>query len=252
MKPAILIAVRLKSKRLPKKALTDIEGKTLIERLIKHMKLSSVRPIVLCTSRHPEDKILVEIAKKENIRWFAGDEDDVLLRFINAAEATGADTIVRITGDNPLTDHEILDKMVVQHLNLHPDYTYVEGLPEGTKPEVISVEALKKCHKLAENPNLSEYMTLYFKDSKMFKTHKIVASPELYRPQYRLTVDTEADLRLVREIFKQLGQRAYQLIEVVKLLDKNPGLAQINSHIKSKKVILKIYNGKLRIEEVVE
>lgn len=250
MKTVVLIAVRMKSARLPKKALAEIEGRPLIEHLIDRLKTAKIpESVVLCTSTHSDDKILVEIAKRNGVKWFTGSEDDVLRRFIDAAEKVGAEIIVRVTGDNPLTDPVYIDKMIERHVESDADYTCVEGLPEGTKSEVISVDALKRCQKIAGNPEYSEYMTLYFKNSGMFKTSKVTADPEVRRPKYRLTVDAPEDLKLMREIYKRLGKGVFSLREVVKLLDDYPELAKINASVRPKEVKMKIVDGKMKIVE---
>ncbi len=252
MKTIVLIAVRMKSTRLPKKALAEIEGKPLINHLIERLKTAKVpASLVLCTSTHQDDSVLVEIAKKAGVKWFGGSEDDVLERFIRAAESEGADNIVRATGDNPLTDPEYIDKAITKHVAAKADYTFVEGLPKGTECEVISVKALKKCKSSADNPEMSEYMTLYFKNSGLFKTEKITAAPEVNRPQYRLTVDAPEDLKLVREIYGRLyrGGRVFPLSDVVKFLDDNPKLGEMNANIKPKEVKMQFVKGKMRIVE---
>lgn len=250
MKAVTLIAVRTKSTRLPGKALVEIEDKPLIEHLIDRLKLAKIPDsILVCTSTHPDDKILVDIAKRNGVKWFTGSEEDVLDRFIKAAEAAGADVIVRTTGDNPLTDPVHIDKMIKRHVETGADYTYVEGLPVGTKPEVISVSTLKKCWDSADNPEYSEYMTLYFKESGAFKVSTVTADPEVSRPNYRLTVDTPEDLKLMQEIYKRLHseKKVFGLREVIKLLDGNPELVKINAHIKPKEVKMEIVDGKMRI-----
>ncbi len=253
MKSIILIAVRMKSTRLPKKALADIEGKTVIERIIDRMKLAK-RPdsIVLCTSTNPDDDVLVEIAKKNGVKSFRGSEADVLKRFIDAADQENADIIVRVTGDNPLTDPEHVDKMIDHHIETGADYTYIEGLPEGTKPEIMSVSALKRCRDMSENPELSEYMTLYFRDSGNFKASRMEAGPDLNRPDYRVTIDTENDLALVREIYRRLlsGERLFGLKQVIELLDSSEELRKMNSDVKARNVRMEIVDGKMKIIEV--
>lgn len=252
MKTVILIAVRMKSRRLPKKAIVDIEGKPLIEHVIERLKAARVpQSIVLCTSTHPDDGVLVDIAKRSGVNWFRGSEDDVLDRFIKAAETEGADIVVRTTGDNPLTDPVYLDKAVTHHTNTGAEYTFIEGLPKGTECEVISVDSLEKCRKMAHNPELSEYMTLYFKDSGLFKTARVIASPDVYRPHYRLTVDTPEDLELIREIYQRLyaGRGIFPLSEAVKLLDESPNLRAINVHLQPKQVKMFLVNGKMKIVE---
>lgn len=251
MKTLVLIAVRMKSKRLPGKATADIEGKPLIERLIERLKKCKAPDgIVLCTSTHPDDEILVHIAKKKDIKWFRGSENDVLERFMQAAERENATAIVRVTGDNPLTDPVYLDRVVAHHAETGAEYTSIVGLPKGTECEVISVGALKKCRRFATNPELSEYMTLYFKNSGLFKTDHIAAEDDVRRPQYRLTVDAPEDLTLVREIYKRLnGKNTLSLQAIVKLLDGNPDLARINAHLKPKRVKMELVDKKMKIVE---
>ncbi|RLJ03262.1 MAG: acylneuraminate cytidylyltransferase [Candidatus Aenigmatarchaeota archaeon] len=245
MKVGILIAVRMKSTRLPKKATRVVSGKTIIEHLIERVKnCKRVDEIILCTSTHPDDSILVEIAQKNGIKWFRGDEDDVLKRFIDAAERFGLDIVVRVTGDNPLTDPEYIDKIVEKQMESGAEYVYIEGLPAGTKAEVMTLEALKKARRLAENPEMSEYMTLYFRDSGLFKVEKVVADKEVYRPEYRLTVDTEEDLDVIREIYEKLYKGGYfPLIEVIKFLDSNPGVVRRNINVKKRSIFLRVGEG---------
>lgn len=253
MKTVVLLAVRMKSRRLPKKAILDIEGKPLIVHLIERLKTAKVpRSLVLCTSTHKDDEALVDIAEKNGVKWFRGNEDDVLDRFIKAAESEKADVVVRATGDNPLTDPFYLDMAVERHIEKGAEYTSIEGLPNGTECEVISVKALKKCKEAAQNPELSEYMTLYFRDSSLFRKEKVLAGQDVRRPHYRLTVDAPEDLKLVREVYRRLyrGGRIFPLSEVVKLLDENPDLSSINANVKPKEVKMQLVNGKMRIVEV--
>ncbi|MBI3075986.1 MAG: glycosyltransferase family protein [Deltaproteobacteria bacterium] len=234
MKAVILIAVRMKSSRLPRKALALIEGKPLIRHLIERLKIARrISAIILCTSTHAEDGVLVEIARDEGIGWYRGDPDDVLLRFIGAAEQEGADVVVRVTGDNPLTDPEYIDRMVEAHAQAGADYTHVEGLPRGTRPEVVSVAALRRAHALAEDPRWSEYMTHYLRRPDVFRVHTVPADRDVWRPDYRLTVDVPEDLRLLREVYARLygGGRIFPLREVIDVLDRHPWMVALNASI---------------------
>jgi len=238
MKPVIgiLIAVRTGSTRLPKKALEKIEDQTLIEHIIDRMKTCRYADkIVLCTTRKKEDKILVKIAKKKKIYYFCGDEENVIKRFLDAAKKFKLDIIVRVTGDNPLTCPKFIDKAIEYHIKNRCDYTSTKKLPQGTKGEVISISALKKLSRLIKNPK--DYITWYFEEnSKYFKLCYIFPGRGLIRPNYRLTVDYKEDLDLIREIYKRLYKKGeiIDLKEVVKLLDNNPKLVEINRKIKIK------------------
>src|SRR3989338_6321440 len=92
MKTAIFLSVRNKAKRLPDKHLLKIKGRTTIEHLIDRIKLAKLADIiVLCTSANPDDNSLVEIAKKNNISYFQGSENDKLDRYLKAATKFGID-----------------------------------------------------------------------------------------------------------------------------------------------------------------
>jgi N,N'-diacetyllegionaminate synthase len=250
---AVLIAVRMKSKRLPRKAMINIAGKPLIEHVIDSFRESKAADsIILCTSTNPDDSVLVEKARKCGIPWFAGSEDDVLGRFIRAAEENGVDVVVRASGEDPLTDIGTMDAMIEQHLKSGSDYTYTTQLPRGTAIEVITTKALKRARELADNPDKSEYMTLYFRDSGMFNAKEFNVTEDVKRPDYRLTVDTPDDLELIKTIFEKLyNGRPIRLADAVKVLDDNPGMLDINRNIKQRKCICKIVgrgkNKKVRI-----
>jgi spore coat polysaccharide biosynthesis protein SpsF len=244
------IQARVKSVRLPQKVLLPLEDRLLIEHVIERLKRTKIPDeIIICTSTHPDDRILIEIAERNKIGWFAGGEEDVLDRFIRAAEQSRADVVVRTTGENPLVDPSFLDRTVREHLERGTEYTSVEGLPSGVRAEVIDAAALKKAHKLAANPEKSEYMTLYFRED-FFKVHFIEAEERLKRPQYRLTVDTPQDMELMRQIYKALYKpgETIPLEEVIRFLDNHPETALINSHITPMKVRREVVrNGQPRI-----
>lgn len=254
MRVGILLHARTESTRLPKKVLTPIEEKPLIEHVIDRLKLATLPDfIVLCTTTTEEDKVLIEIAKKNRIKWFAGNDNDVLDRLIKAAEREKVDIVVRASGEDPLVDPVYIDKAIEHHIKTNADYTKVEGLPRGVQTEIISLTALKKAHTLAANPNMSEYMTLYFTTPGFFHVETLKAEKGVRRPNYRLTVDYPEDLMLMKEIFKRLYKHGeiFSLKEVIKLLDENPRLVKINLNIKQKKVKSEIEKKYPKIKIVV-
>jgi spore coat polysaccharide biosynthesis protein SpsF len=254
-KVAILIAVRMKSKRLPGKALLEIEGKKAIEHLFDRLKLSkTAEDIILCTSINPQDDILVEVAKNNGIKFFQGSEDDVLDRFIKAADSVSADIIVRVTGDNILVDPSYLDEMVKYHIQNNADYTRTESLPSGVKCEAMSVLALKKIHRLAEAPENSEYMTWYFtKNPEFFKIAVFPVPKDYVRPNFRLTMDEPNDYELLKIIFRNLYKKDAEPFlwqDIVKFLDENPEFLEINRQVVHRNFdkVEKEINVKLRKE----
>ncbi len=250
-KVVILIAVRMKSKRLPGKALKIIEDQTITEHLIDRVKqCKHVDKVILCTSTHPDDKVLLELGEKKGIYTFAGDEKDVMKRFLDAVQinAPDADIVIRVTGDNPLTSPYFIDNAIAHHIKTGADYTSTVELPRGTKGEIISLSALKKAYELAEDSGFSEYMTWYFTENpEFFKIEKGPVDDEMKRPQYRFTVDTPEDFELMKTIYEKLYKSGeiIPLKDAIKFVDENPELAKLNEQIQVKNVKDKV-NVKLK------
>lgn len=237
MRVAVLIAARTASTRLPGKVLSDIGGVPLITRLIARVRLAR-RPaaVVLCTSRHPDDAPLVELAEVKGVNWVAGAERNLLERFLDGLRLVGANVAVRVTGDNPLTDPELLDALIDLHAVSRAEYTYTVDTPRGTRSEVVSRSALEKALAQAEDPESSEYMTQMLRQPDYFRQAVYrVRDPMLVRPQYRLSVDTPEDLAVVRAVYQAFDYRDdMSLREIIRFLDGRPDVRALNAHIKSK------------------
>ena len=105
MKVVATIEARMTSSRLPGKPLLLANNKSMLEHLSSRLKtISVIDEIVLATTVNIEDQPLVDEAKKIDISVFRGDEDNVMQRVIGAAESSGADVIVEITGDCPIAE----------------------------------------------------------------------------------------------------------------------------------------------------
>ncbi len=236
-----VVSARMASTRAPGKALAPLAGRPLLRVLLERVAAVPVLDsVALATSRQPENRVLVDIARALGIPSFEGDEDDVLKRHVECARAMKADHVVRITGDNPLTDLETLERLVELHLaGGGADYTYVPGdaLLMGVLCEVISLRALELSWAQGEARHRSELVTLYVKEHpEQFKIRLGTLPAELYRPQYRLTVDEPEDVRLVQALFERLA-RPGQVVttrEAIALLDREPALAEINAAARHK------------------
>lgn len=229
----VLVAVRMKSTRLTGKALKDLAGAPLIERLFERLAgAATPEDIVLCTSTNPNDDPLAELAEKNGWAFHRGHELNVMQRFLDVAHARGAHTVVRVTGDNPLTDPVMLDYMVERHVEDGAEYSYTEDLPRGTRSEVISAVALETCNALAADPDSSEYMTLMLRRPDRFRVLKIQAPDQrLRRPELRLTVDTPEDYAVVRAVYESHDGQPPDLPGVISWLDDNPEVKSLNEAI---------------------
>jgi spore coat polysaccharide biosynthesis protein SpsF len=236
----LVVSARMASSRCPGKALAPLAGRPLLEVLLERMAdVRGVDKVVLATSRNPENDPLAEVARDGGFEAFRGDEDDVLRRHLDCARAFGAEHVVRVTGDNPLTDVETTESLVQLHRREGADYTYVPGdaLLMGILSEVISVAALERSWERGQARHRSELMTLYVKEHPQeFAIATGSLDPALYRPEYRLTVDEPEDVRLMQELFSRLGRPGARVStrEAIELLDRHPELVRINSHLRHK------------------
>ncbi|MFA6091810.1 MAG: N-acetylneuraminate synthase family protein [Elusimicrobiota bacterium] len=225
-KAGLCLVVRLKSQRLPRKALADIHGMTSIERLITRAKLCTAaeRP-VLCTSTDPQDAPLLEVAAKAGIDSYAGDPDQPLERLIACAEKFGWKYAIRATGDNIFLDPDLLQQAVDLALDKNLDYVSMFNAPTGTHCEIMSLSALKIIQDYADAAFTTEYLTWYLLDEANFHSADLPI-PEPLRKSWRLTLDTPQDLENIRDTVALLGpeNHGYTLKELVAAVSAKPEL----------------------------
>lgn len=236
------------SSRLPAKVLIKIEGKPMLWHIAERLKRAkpAVNSIIIATTIHEDDNRIIEFAKEENISFFRGSEKNVLQRYIGAAQRYGVETIVRVTADNPLLDYEGIEFMINCLKEENLDYVYTKGLPIGVSTECVKLEALKRSLVLIldrkkEVSHYQEHVTPFILERpKIFKIKYLNPKKKMEKPSYRLTVDTEEDLRLIRKIYSRLYQvgGVIKLNDVIDLLNNNPGIVAINRSIIQKEKIV--------------
>lgn len=238
MKSAIFIAVRMKSTRLPKKAILKIKGKTIIEHLIDRLKTAKLPDlIVLCTSTHPDDKILCDTAKKSKIECFRGNEEDKLDRFLNAAKKYNIDFMVNVDGDDVFCDPEFIDKTIENFIRTKADYITCKDLPLGAASHGIKFEALEKTCQLKDEKDTEIYGG-YFTDTGLFKVEYLEVDEDLKHPEIRMTLDYPEDYEFFKTIFDELYRpgKVFALREILALLKKKPHIMDINKGVQEKYV----------------
>jgi len=233
MKSAIFIAVRMKSTRLPKKALLKIKGKPVIEHLIDRLKTSKEADlIVLCTSINPDDAILVDVAKRNKIEGFQGSEADKLDRFLGAADKYGIDLIAAVDGDDIFCDAVYIDRTIQKLKTTGADMVNCDKLPLGAACNGIKVAALRKVVQM-KGENDTEVWGGYFTNNKQFRVEALEVEPALNRPDIRLTLDYNEDFKLFQAIFDELyvPGKVFSLKEIVNLFNQKPELLEITKDV---------------------
>jgi spore coat polysaccharide biosynthesis protein SpsF (cytidylyltransferase family) len=232
---AVFIPIRLGSSRLSKKPLIKIKGKPLIEHLIERVKTAKLPDqIILCTTTMPEDSVFIGIARKCNVKCFRGSEKDILDRFLNAAIKYSVDFIVNVDGDDIFCDPELMDKTVNIFHKTDSDFIKWNELPLGASPVGIKVEALKKAWEMKDESDTETGWGMYFTDTGLFDVeYEEPEDEELKHPEIRMTLDYPEDLKFVKEIFNRLyiPGKVFTLREILRLLRKEPHLAEINKGV---------------------
>jgi spore coat polysaccharide biosynthesis protein SpsF len=237
VKIAILITARLKSTRLPMKAIKPIHNRPMIAHMLDRLKLAQ-RPddIIICTSPVAQDNPLEKIAQQEGVLCYRGDPDDVLLRLTKAAKEFGVDTVISCTADNPFVDPGCIDRLADFHLKHHHDYSRTEGLPFGTFTYALSYPAMVRACKI-KNETDTEVWGGYFSETGLFSCGVMHVNDRAIRwPELRLTVDMPEDFELIRKIFDELYEptKVFPLSAIVRLCRKRPDLVQINASVQQK------------------
>ena len=254
MKIGFLITARLKSSRLPLKILKDLNGKTVVERIIDRAKeIKGISEIVLCTSANPQDKPLIDIAEKNNIFYFLGDEDDVLKRLYDASEKHNLDYFLGITADNPLFSIKYSNLIVDKIKKEGHDFIKVIGLPFGTATYGMNVKALATVCKIKTIID-TEIWGYLIDRPEVFDIKTIEPEKKLRRPNYRLTLDYKEDYELINYLYTNISfKTTLNLEKVVEYLDNHPEIVKINQNCRqldideeTKKKIDKFYTEKFQ------
>lgn len=243
MNVVAIIQARMGSSRLPGKMLLPVAGKPLIWHLVHRLQhCSTLNEIVLATTTNTEDDPLAVFCEEAGLKVSRGADWDVLGRFGLAAEASGADVIVRVNGDAPLIDPGFIDAQVTALQKQDADFvTLAPGIPcihDGI--DAVSRRALD--YMLAEarqDPVAIEHVTGYIKlNPGKFKIGQYEI-PEVFQwDGARLSIDTPADLVFMERLYEELHVTAGEarLSDVSQLLQERPDLVALNAHVQQKEL----------------
>jgi spore coat polysaccharide biosynthesis protein SpsF len=237
MKNIIFIQARLNSTRFPNKVLMKIQNKTMLEHVVHRLKLSKkADKLYILTSDNKNDDKIYNLSKKINVNIFRGAENDVLKRFYDAALTTDADNIIRVNGDNPLIDHRILDKMIIEfEKNKKIDYLsniLSQTFPVGMHIEIFTKHSLFEAHRKCKSFKRREHVTPYiYNNRKKFNCKNFSSKTNLSK--HRWTVDYREDFEFVKSIYDNLyvKDKNFSTEKILNLLLKKPNLTKINYHI---------------------
>lgn len=231
-----ILQARMSSTRLPGKVLKPLCGEPMLARQLERLTRSRrMDALVVATSDRSDDDPIAEVCSRLGISCYRGSLSDVLDRFYRAAAEAGADHVVRLTGDCPLTDPGLIDDLIDFYLRQEVDYASncrPPTLPDGLDAEVFSMAALRLAWQDAEDPFFREHVVPFIvRNPQRFSAANWQHETDL--SALRWTVDEPSDLAFVEEVFNALYPRKpdFSWRDVLDLLDENPDLLTINTGI---------------------
>jgi spore coat polysaccharide biosynthesis protein SpsF len=201
---ALVLQARIDSSRLREKCMLPLGDKPLIFRVMEAFSFSPWEVKILAC---PGDNAsaFAPLAEEAGFLLVPGDRDDVLARYCLAIRRSGADRIVRATGDNPFVFTDAAIALNTEAQNLGADYAGYYGLPYGAGVEAVSSEALLRAEREAEKPFEREHVCPYlYGHSELFLLHRPLAPAAWQGPELRLTVDTAGDYEKACLLYKEL------------------------------------------------
>jgi glutamate-1-semialdehyde 2,1-aminomutase len=231
VKTVAIVQARMGSIRFPGKVMQPVAGMPMIEVLLSRLARSKqIDCIVLATSDDPRNQPLASHVEKLGFEVYRGSESDVLDRYYQAARQSQADVVVRITGDCPLIDPELVDSVIAEFKASNVDYasngnppTY----PDGLDTEVFSFAALETAWQQAKQAHEREHVTPYIRESGRFRLHNCAGSDDFSGERW--TVDEPEDFEVVKNVFDYFQSRLdFSWLEVMQLRKAHPELFSAN------------------------
>ncbi len=265
LKTIAIIQARMKSSRLPDKVMLDIAGKPMLQRVIERTaRARMVDQVILATTTGKDEDPIAGLCNKLGIPCYRGSLQDVLDRYYQCALVYSPDVVVRITADCPLLDADLIDETisVLTGSSLGNGLWQPQGNPElfspptnpsipwdyaatrlpppwkrtypiGLDVEAVTFDALASAWKNAKELHEREHvMPFFYEVENRFRC--IVGSFNPDYGHYRWTVDTAADLKLIREIYNRLASEDFTWKDVLALVQKYPELDAINADVPHK------------------
>jgi len=195
------------SRRLPGKVLADLAGRSVLGHCIWRLHASGI-PVIVATTTRNEDDAVVRETEAYGAFSFRGAVDDVLGRYVAAADAFQVTEVIRATADNPAVDIDAPARVLAQLRRTGVDHIIECGLPYGAAVEGVTAEALVRAAAETEDPFDREHVTPFVRRAAGFTLLSAMVPGHLRQPELRLTIDTAEDLRRMRVLLAPYRQAA--------------------------------------------
>lgn len=231
----VIVQGRMTSTRLPGKLLKPLAGKSVLLHVLSRVSaIDGIDGVCLAIpDGATHDPLAVEASGLRDIAIVRGPEDDVLSRFVRVIEATGAETVIRVTSDCPFADPAICGGLLALKRATGFGYvrnTFESGLPQGLDAEVIDAELLVAASRSNPDAYEREHVTPFlWRRPEQFPVLMVDHRPN--RRHWRFTLDTPADYRFAEAVYQRLypGDPLFGYRAIGELLEREPALLTLNA-----------------------
>ncbi len=228
-----VLQARVSSTRLPGKVLKPLLGEPMLARQLERVgRADSIDQLIVATSTEGSDDPIAALCDSAGVTCYRGSLDDVLDRMYQAGAGARAEMFMRLTGDCPLMDPNVLDGLVRFFREGGYDYasnTIEPSYPDGLDAEVMHFSCLEAAWREAALPSEREHVTPFiYNHPERYKLGSFKGQPDL--SGLRWTVDEPADFEFVTEVYQALypDDPAFDTTDILELLRRRPELAEIN------------------------
>ena len=226
----IALIARLKSQRLPNKVLKPFLNDLLIADLYTKLDASKyTKAVFLATSKLAEDMPLVQEAEHRNMKIFKGHAVSVIDRMLSLAWQEKAGAIFRVTGDNPFTDTNLVDEMILLYQQNDLDYVRVNNVPFGVSAELFSTKYLWNLYLKMDNPMYSEYLSWFILNDKDVKMGCIdIESNVENLDSINLSIDYPEDLENSYTMLKRINKKQITDITITDIVRNSTNFPRVD------------------------
>jgi spore coat polysaccharide biosynthesis protein SpsF len=235
MKVGVLQA-RMSSSRLPGKVLRPLHGRPMILRITERIARSQeLDDLVVVTSVDPSDDPLVDVLSEAGVTVRRGSLTDVFSRYLAVADEFDPSVVVRLTGDNPLVDPDVIDLILREHRDSGADYSsnnITHTFPIGLDAEAVGPDVLRSLSRLPLTDEEREHVTIGVRRRpEQFLLHSVVQPVD--HSELRWTVDHPEDFAFAEAVYDRLydDDPGFGQAEVLALLDREPGLRRTDADL---------------------
>lgn len=232
---AVVVQARTGSTRLPGKVLLPFGSTSLLGFQLDALVAEWGEQVVVATTTVAADDVVVEFCGERKQACFRGSEDDVLQRFIDAAEGAGASVVVRVCSDNPFLDPSSIHAMV--DLLQRRDLDYCGYRLSNRRPSILTsigfyaeacrLDALRRLAGMDVDAQFREHVTYYlYTHDEQFSVGWCDVPRGVETVMPRLTCDTPLDYDNLTQVLALCGGQRLPPQDVCARIAGEPALLQ--------------------------